>query len=90
MTRKINFRQIAINDVEGKKQKVDISQLLGNQLYMEGANIEECELGKRIYFAKEEVELTDAEAEILRVFTQRYSYVIRTAIADMLKSQTTD
>lgn len=90
MTRKINFRQIAINDVEGKEQKVDISQLLGNQLYMEGANIEECELGKRIYFAKEEVELTDAEAEILRVFTQRYSYVIRTAIADMLKSQTTD
>ena len=90
MTRKINFRKIAINDVEGKEQKVDISQLLGNQLYMEGANIEECELGKRIYFAKEEVELTDAEAEILRVFTQRYSYVIRTAIADMLKSQTTD
>ena len=90
MTRKINFRQIAIMNVEGKEQKVDISQLLGNQLYMEGANIEECELGKRIYFAKEEVELTDAEAEILRVFTQRYSYVIRTAIADMLKSQTTD
>lgn len=90
MTRKINFRQIAINNVEGKEQKVDISQLLGNQLYMEGANIEECELGKRIYFAKEEVELTDAEAETLRVFTQRYSYVIRTAIADMLKSQTTD
>lgn len=90
MTRKINFRQIAITDVEGKEQKVDISQLLGNQLYMEGANIEECELGKRIYFANEEVELTDAEAEILRVFTQRYSYVIRTAIADMLKSQTTD
>ena len=90
MTRKINFRQIAINDVEGKEQKVDISQLLGNQLYMEGANIEECELGKRIYFAKEEVELTDAEAETLLVFTQRYSYVIRTAIADMLKSQTTD
>ena len=90
MTRKINFRKIAITNVEGKEQKVDISQLLGNQLYMEGANIEECELGKRIYFAKEEVELTDAEAEILRVFTQRYSYVIRTAIADMLKSQTTD
>lgn len=90
MTRKINFRQIAIMNVEGKEQKVDISQLLGNQLYMEGANIEECELGKRIYFAKEEVELTDAEAEILRVFTQRYSYVIRNAIADMLKSQTTD
>jgi membrane carboxypeptidase/penicillin-binding protein PbpC len=90
MTRKINFREIAIKNVEGKEQKVDISQLLGNQLYMEGANIEECELGKRIYFAKEEVELTEAEAEILRVFTQRYSYVIRTAIADMLKSQTTD
>lgn len=88
--KKVNFKEIVIKDIEGREQKVDVSQLLGNQLYMEGANIEECELGKRIYFAKEEVELTDAEAETLRVFTQRYSYVIRTAIADMLKSQTTD
>ena len=57
MTRKINFKEIAVKDINGNEQKVDVSQLLGNQLYMEGQNIEECELGKKIYFAEREIEL---------------------------------
>lgn len=85
MTRKINFKEIAVKDINGNEQKVDVSQLLGNQLYMEGQNIEECELGKKIYFAEGEIELTEAEANIVKGFTQRYSYIIRTAIEDMLK-----
>jgi len=85
MTRKINFKEIAVKDINGNEQKVDVSQLLGNQLYMEGQNIEECELGKKIYFAEGEVELSEAEANIVKAFTRRYSYIIRTAIDDMLK-----
>ena len=85
MTRKINFKEIAVKDINGNEQKVDVSQLLGNQLYMEGQNIEECELGKKIYFAEGEVELGDAEANIVKAFTRRYSYIIRTVIDDMLK-----
>lgn len=85
MTRKINFKEIAVKDINGNEQKVDVSQLLGNQLYMEGQNIEECELGKKIYFAEGEIELTDAEANIVKGFTQRYAYIIRSAINDQLK-----
>ena len=48
MNRKINFKEIAVTNIEGNVEKVDISSLLGNQLYMEGQNIEECELGKKI------------------------------------------
>ena len=85
MIRKINFKQIAVKDINGNEQEVDFSQLLGNQLYMEGQNIEECELGKKIYFAEGEVELDDKEVEIAKAYIRRYSYIIRTAIDDMLK-----
>ena len=85
MNRKVDFTKITVQDVEGNEQKVDMSKLLGNQLYMEGADIEACELGRKIYFAKDEVDLTDKETEIVQNFITRYSYVIRTAIADMLK-----
>lgn len=85
MNRKINFKEIAVTNIEGNVEKVDISSLLGNQLYMEGQNIEECELGKKIYFAKGEVELTDAEAGIIMMFMRRYSFVIRSAVSEILK-----
>ena len=85
MNRKINFKEIAVTNIEGNVEKVDISSLLGNQLYMEGQNIEECELGKKIYFANGEVELTDAEAGIIMMFMRRYSFVIRSAVSEILK-----
>jgi len=86
MTKKINFRQIPVKNIEGQEQKVSISDLLGNQLYMEGQNIEECELGKKIYFAEGDIELDEKECKIVVQFAQtHYSYIIRTALADILK-----
>lgn len=84
---KVNFKELVIADIEGNEQKIDISKLLGNQLYMEGQNIEECELGKRIYFAEGDTELTDKEATIVKQAMQRYSYLVRTAIATALKTE---
>ena len=86
MTKKINFRQIPVKNIEGKEQKVSISDLLGNQLYMEGQNIEECELGKKIYFTPDDeaTELDDKEVAIVRKTVQGYSYVVRTAIEQAL------
>ena len=82
--KKVNFKKIAIKDIEGREQKVDVSQMLGNQLYMEGQNIEECELGKRIYFAEGDVELSEKEIAIVKQFTNRYSYLVRTALEKAL------
>ena len=85
MTR-INFKEIAVKDINGNEQKVDVSQLLGNQLYMEGQNIEECELGKKIYFAEGEIELDEKECQTVVQFAQtHYSYIVRTALTDILK-----
>ena len=85
--KKVNFKELVIADIEGKEQKIDISKLLGNQLYMEGQDIEACELGKRIYFADGDVELTDKEATIVKQAMQRYSYLVRTAVETILKDE---
>lgn len=85
--KKVNFKELMIADIEGKEQKIDISKLLGNQLYMEGQDIEACELGKRIYFAEGDVELSDKEATIVKQAIQRYSYLVRTAVETILKDE---
>lgn len=85
--KKVNFKELVIADIEGKEQKIDISKLLGNQLYMEGQDIEACELGKRIYFADGDVELSDKEIAIVKQAIQRYSYLVRTAVKTILKDE---
>lgn len=81
----VNFTKISIKDIEGREQLADFSQQLGNQLYMTGHNIEECELGKRIYFAKGDVELNDKESQIVTNAIQGWSYVARIAIDAAMK-----
>ena len=82
---KVNFSKIVIKDIEGRDVQADVQKQLGNQLYMQGRDIEECELGKRIYFAQGEVELTDKEAAIVTQAVQGYSYVARIAIENAMK-----
>jgi hypothetical protein len=82
---KVNFATIRIKDIEGNEQIADFQKQIGNQLYMTGQDIEECELGKRIYFAEGEVELTADECTIVRRVTAGYSYVARIAIDAAMK-----
>lgn len=82
---KVNFSKIIIKDIEGQDVQADFQKQLGNQLYMQGRDIEECELGKRIYFAEGDVELTDNEAAIVSQAVAGYSYIARSAIEQALK-----
>ena len=82
---KVNFSKIIIKDIEGRDVQADFQKQLGNQLYMQGRDIEECELGKRIYFAQGDVELTDKECAIVKQAVQGYSYIARTAIENQIK-----
>lgn len=84
---KVNFKQIIIKDIEGREVEADFQKQLGNQLYMQGRNIEECELGKRIYFAQGDVELSEKECEMVRNAVQGYSYIARSAIENQLKKE---
>ena len=81
--KKTNFRKILIADIEGHVQEADFSKQLGNQLYMQGQNIEECELGKRIYFDGE-VELSEADAGAVKRIIAGYSFVARQALIDAI------
>ena len=81
--KKVNFTNIILKDIEGNDQKADIAKTLGNQLYMQGQNIEECELGKKIYFDSE-VELSDKDIETVTRAVSQYSYILRTAIIDTM------
>lgn len=84
--KKVNFKTITIKDINGNDIVADFQKQLGNQLYMQGQNIEECELGKKIYFTPEDeaTELDDQDVAIVRKAVQGYSYVARTAIEQAL------
>lgn len=83
--KKINFKAVVLEDIEGHKQPVDIAKALGNQLYMQGLNVEECDLGRSIYYSEGEMELTDTQvAAVLRIVST-YPYVSRKAIQDQLE-----
>lgn len=81
--KKVDFRKITLKNVEGEEMSVDFSKQLGNQMYMQGQNIEECELGKRMYFDGE-VELKDKDIEVVKRFVAGYPYVSRTAVMDAI------
>lgn len=81
--KKVDFRKITLKNVEGEEMSVDFSKQLGNQLYMQGQNIEECELGKRMYFDGE-VEMNEKGIEVVKRFVAGYPYVSRTAVMDAI------
>ena len=84
---KVNFKKIIIRDIEGNEVVAEFQAQLGNQLYMQGRDIEECELGKRIYFAEGEVELSEKECAMVRMAVQGYSYIARSAIEEQIKRE---
>jgi len=83
--KKVDFSKIVIKNVEDNDEVADFQKALGNQLYMMGQNIEECELGHRIYHAKGAVELSDEECCMVTNAIQGWKYVARIAIDAALK-----
>lgn len=81
--KKVDFRKITLKNVEGEEMSVDFSKQLGNQMYMQGQNIEECELGKRMYFDGE-VEMNKENIEVVKRFVAGYPYVSRTAVMNAI------
>ena len=80
---KVDFKNVELPQVDGSVITANFQQQLGNHLYMTGNDIETCELGKRIYFAEGEIEVSDKEAAIIKGMIAPWSYVARTAIAKL-------
>ena len=83
--KKINFREIAIEDIRGEKVNADFQEVLGNQLYMQGADIKECELGRKIFFAEGDIELSDEDVKTVSNAVQQWRYIAKTAIMKALE-----
>jgi hypothetical protein len=81
---KVNFKTITFRDIEDKDQLLDCQKGLGNAIYMQGADIEERDLGRKIYYADGDVELTDKQVEVVKRFASRYSFVLREAVENAL------
>ena len=84
--KKVDFRQIDVKNIDGGIEKADVSKQLGNLMYMQGQNIEECELGKAIYH-NGEVELTQQQKDMVRRFIKPWAFIIRSAIEETLNKE---
>ena len=84
--KKVDFRQVNVYNIDGVIEKADVSKQLGNVMYMNGQNIEECELGKAIYHDGE-VELTKQQEDMVRRFIKPWAFVIRSAIEETLNKE---
>ena len=82
----VDFRKIEVENIEGGKDYADVSKQLGNQMYMQGTNIEECELGRDIYH-NGEVVMGDRQVEMVRKFITVWAYVMRTAVENALSNR---
>ena len=81
---KINFKKITVVNIKGEEEIADIQEKLGSQLFF-GREMDEYELGKKIYNAQGEVELNEKEEDLVRKAIEGYSYVLRIAIKEALK-----
>ena len=86
MTKKVDFRQLMLKDIEGNELPVDISKNLGNMMYMQGQTIDECELGRDIYH-QGEVELKEKDIETVKRFANNFSFIMRQTILDALEKE---
>ena len=81
---KINLKKITVVNIKGEEEITDIQEKLGSQLFF-GREMEEYELGKKIYHAQGDVELNEKEEDLVRKAIEGYSYVLRVAIKEALK-----
>ena len=66
---KIDFSKIQVKDIEGNEVTIDVSQELGNMMYLNAKDIAVADLGHEIYH-KKEVELNDEQAKAVAEFVE--------------------
>lgn len=84
--KKVDFRKIEIENIEGVKEAVDLSKIVGNALFTQAKTFEVHELGRNIW-KDGEVELSDddkktLEEQISQIFP---TYIVRTALLNAIK-----
>ena len=66
-----DFRTVEIEDIDGKKEMIDISKELGRNMWMNALGEDELKFGKEIYTAGV-VELNRPRAEMAKAAVDKY------------------
>ncbi len=84
--KKVDFRKIEIENINGDKEVVDLSKVLGNGLYSQGKTLEVVELARSIW-KDGEVELKEEDVKILEENVPQLfpTYIVKTAIINAIK-----
>ena len=84
---KIDFSKIQVKDIEGNEVTLDVSQELGNMMYLNARDIAVADLGHEIYH-KKEVELNDDQAKAVAGFVENgFKAFVKREILAMLKPE---
>ena len=80
-----DFNKVEILDLNGRRMGIEqLKADVCNALYMQGQDITECELGRKLWNTQEALEITEDEEKILRKASEKYPYLIRTALVKQL------
>jgi len=85
-----DFSKVEILSLDGKKMGTEqLRAEVCNSLYMQGQDITECELGRKLWHAVKDgvpqpVEISEEEEKKLRQQFEKYPYLIRTALLKVL------
>ena len=84
---KIDFSKIQVKDIEGNEVTLDVSQELGNMMYLNARDIAVADLGHEIYH-KKEIELNDDQAKAVAEFVENgFKAFVKREILAMLKPE---
>lgn len=84
---KIDFSKIQVKDIDGNEVTLDVSQELGNMMYLNARDIAVADLGHEIYH-KKEVELNDDQAKAVAEFVENgFKAFVKREILAMLKPE---
>lgn len=84
--KKVDFRKVEIENIDGAKEAVDLSKIIGNALFNQAKTFEVHELGRSIW-KDGEVELKDEDVKILEEYIPQLfpTYIVRTAIMNAIR-----
>lgn len=86
--KKVDFSKIMVEMIDGTKAPVDFQHGengLANQIYMQAREIKWRDLGRKMYYAEGEVDLTDEEVKHVLDAVSGWSLVMREAVEAALK-----
>lgn len=90
--KQIDFSKVIVESIDGNAMPTDMRFGVGNMLYMNGSDIAECELGRKIF--KQEpgkpTNISDEEVAILRKHIPTMtSYIFRQALMRVISDEPT-